>query len=272
MKNINIKILSLLVAMTGFFASCSQEELVKADFDKEYAAIASELPTIVSIDTVSVGAFDAVVDVTIKGGYENILELAIVFADNESLNDAGVSFVYTESLLSQIPDSVVVNKEEGFTFRVPVKGMKQSTHYYLSAYASVRNQPIVNYEGELPELTTQVAYEYYCTGGFTTQMFGGAWYNDMEKHKFEAGTYRLPDYIVEGYDLVFTWNQETNEVAYANATWETGYVHPNYGMIYATGLAAEFDPETATFAFTVEYTVAAGSFGTYTDTFVILEY
>lgn len=272
MKNINIKVLSLLVAMAGFFASCSQEELVKADFDKDYAAMASELPTIVSIDTVSVGAFDAVVDVTIKGGYENILELAILFADNDSLEGAKASYTYTEDLLSQIPDSVEVNKEEGFTFRVKVKGFAQATDYYLGAYAVVRNQPVVEYTGELAQLTTDVAYEYYCVGGFTTTMFGGAWYNYMEKHLFEEDTYRLPDYIMEGYDLEFTWNQETNEVGFVKPMWETGYVHPTYGMIYATGVAASFDPETATFTFVTEYTVAAGSFGTFAETFVILEY
>ena len=271
MKNINIKVLSLLVAMAGFFASCSQEELVKADFDKDYAAMASELPTIVSIDTVSVGAFDAVVDVTIKGGYENILELAILFADNDSLEGAKASFTYTEDLLSQIPDSVEVNKEEGFTFRVNVKGLAQATDYYLGAYAVVRNQPVVEYEGELAQLTTGIAYDYYCIGGYTSGLLG-SWYNYMEKHLFEDGVYRLPDYIAEGYDLVFTWDEETNEVAFVDEMWETGYVHSTYGMIYAAGLAASFDPETATFTFVVEYVVAAGSFGTFADTFVILEY
>lgn len=272
MKNINIKVLSLLVAITGFFASCSQEELVKADFDKEHAAMASELPTIVSIDTVSVGAFEAELDVTIKGGYDNILELAIVFADNDSLNNAKSSFVSTQQLLSQIPDSVVVDKEKGFTFRILVKGFSQTTHYYLSAYAVVRNQPVIEYTGELVQLTTSAAYDYYCTGAFMSDMWGGGWYNDMEKYKYDPNTYRLPDYIMPGYDLVFTWDQETNEVAFANKQWETGYVHPSYGMIYAVAMDAEFDEATATFTFVVEYIVSAGSFGSVAETFTILEY
>lgn len=272
MKNINIKVLSLLVAMTGLFASCSQEELVKADFDKENTAIASELPAIVSIDTVSVGAFDAVVDVTIKGGYENILELAIVFADNDSLKNANSSFVYTEELLSQIPDSIVVDKEKGFTFRVHVKGFSQTTHYYLSAYAVVRNQPVVKYTGELVQFTTSAAYDYYCTGSFSSPMWGDPWENNMEKHKEEPNTYRLPDYIMPGYDMVFTWDQETNEVAFVNEMWETGYVHPSYGMIYAVAVDAAFDEATATFTFVVEYIVSAGSFGTMAETYTILGY
>lgn len=271
MKNINIKVLSLLVAMTGFFASCSQEELVKADFDKENAVNPTNVPTIVAIDSVSAAGFSAVVDVTIKGDFENILELAIVFADNDTLGNAGYSFVYTKDLLSQVPDTVVVDKEAGYTFRVPVTGLSQDTHYYMSAYMYVRNNPIAEYTGELLQLTTEKVYDFFSNGAFTAPMFGGTWGAIMEKHKYEENTYRLADYIMPGYDLVFTWDQETNEVNFANPTWEIGYIHPNYGMMSNNGVAAEYDAESKTFTFVVEYIVAAGSFGTVVDTFTMIE-
>ena len=69
MKKLNIKVLSLFVAAAGMFASCSQEEISKAEIDAQNAVAATELPTIEAISIDTVGAFDAVINVTIKGNY-----------------------------------------------------------------------------------------------------------------------------------------------------------------------------------------------------------
>ena len=271
MKKLNIKVLSLFVAMAGMFASCSQEPLVKADFDNAVAVDSTDLPVIVALDCEAVGAFDAIVNVTIKGGYDNILEFGIVFADNEEFSNAGVSVVYAEDLAAQIPDSIVVDKEVGYTFQIPVSGMSQNTNYYISAYAYVRNNPTVEYAGELLQITTAKVYDHYCNGVYSSNLFG-AWEQTMEVHKTEANIYRLPDYIAPGYDLNFYWDSETGEVALLNNTWATGYVHPSYGMINGNNVGGvEYDAETKTFTFYVSYTVAAGSFGNFSDTFTIIE-
>ena len=47
MKKLNIKVLSILAAMTGLFASCSQDELVKSEIDAQnYPAATIELSDI----------------------------------------------------------------------------------------------------------------------------------------------------------------------------------------------------------------------------------
>jgi hypothetical protein len=54
---------------------------------------------------------------------------------------------------------------------------------------------------------------------------------------------------------------------------ETGYVHPSYGMVVAKVLGSNngFDPETNTFYFAYQFIVSAGSFGADYDTFEIKE-
>ncbi len=269
MKKLNIKVLSLFVAAVGMFASCSQEEITKAEIDAQNAVAATELPTIAAISVDTVGAFDAVINVTIKGNYEHILELSLDYASSVDFEDVKTTRVSTPELLSQIPDGVVVDKEEGYTFKVNVAGLTQNSDYYIAANAYVRgNAPIVC-ENVL-QITTMNVYVPFVNGVYSCGLFG-EWEQPMEKYILEDNVYRLPDYIAPGYDLYFTWNPETGEVATINKSWETGYIHPDYGMIISTCSGAAYDAETKTLAFAVEYTVSAGSFGAFVDTFTITE-
>ena len=269
MKKLNIKVLSLFVAAAGMFASCSQEEITKAEIDAQNAVPATELPIIAALSVDTVGAFDAVVNVTVKGGYEHILELSLEYASSADFEGAKAVALSTPELLAQIPDSVVVDKEEGYTFKVNVAGLTQNSDYYFAANAYVRgNAPIVC-EDTL-QITTMNVYVPYANGVYTSGLFG-SWEQPMEKYILDETTYRLPDYIAPGYDLYFTWNPETGEVATINTSWETGYIHPDYGMIISTCSASAYDAETKTLAFAVEYTVSAGSFGSFVDTFTIIE-
>ncbi|MBR6629495.1 MAG: hypothetical protein IKL03_06005 [Bacteroidaceae bacterium] len=270
MKKLNIKVLSLFVAAVGIFAGCSQEEITKADIDAQNAVAATELPTITALSVDTVGAFDAIVNVTIKGNYEHILELNLEYADNETLEGAKAVRVTTPDLLAQIPEDVEVNKEEGYTFKVAVTGLSQNSDYYLAANAYVRgNAPIIC--EDVLQITTMNVYVPYVNGVYSCGLFGEAWEQPMEKYILQENVYRLPDYIATGYDLLFTWNPETGEAAAINETWETGYVHSSYGMINATCDGITYDAETKTFTFAVEYTCAAGSFGGFNDTFVVAE-
>ena len=116
MKKLNIKVLSLFVAAAGMFASCSQEEISKAEIDAQNAVAATELPTIEAISIDTVGAFDAVINVTIKGNYEHILELSLEYADNEAFNEAKATRISAAEIAAQIPGDVEVNKEEGYLY------------------------------------------------------------------------------------------------------------------------------------------------------------
>ena len=268
MKKLNIKVLSLFVAAAGLFASCSQEEISKAEIDAQNAVAATELPTIDAISIDTVGAFDAVINVTIKGNYEHILELSLECADNEAFNGAKVARLSAADLAAQIPSGVEVNKEEGYSFKVAVSGLTQNTDYYVAANAYVRgNAPIVC--EDVLQITTMNVYVPFANGVYSCGLFGAAWEQPMEKYILQENVYRLPDYIATGYDLLFTWNPETGEAATINTTWETGYVHSSYGMINSTSYGVAYDAETKTFTFAVEYTCSAGSFGGFYDTFVL---
>jgi hypothetical protein len=54
---------------------------------------------------------------------------------------------------------------------------------------------------------------------------------------------------------------------------QTGYVHPSYGMIYASFDAPEgpftYDEATKTFTFGYAWRVSAGTFGVYPDSYTI---
>lgn len=140
--------------------------------------------------------------------------------------------------------------------------------------AAMNSNPMLiqNPVAELPSVVDDyVPFKFYGTGIYTSELFGGSWYQDMEISTTTADLYRLPDCIVSGYDLNFTWDEETGDVVVVNTTWETGYVHPEYGMLYATCRQTDYNAETRTFTFVIEYWVEAGAFGTYADTFVLLE-
>ena len=114
------------------------------------------------------------------------------------------------------------------------------------------------------------SYKSYCSGVFTSGLFG-SWEQPMEVATDDNTVYRLASYIAEGYDLNFIWDEKNGVAEVVNTTWETGYVHPSYGMIIANCYGVEYNADTKTFTFRVEYTVDAGTFGTFNETFTINE-
>ena len=113
------------------------------------------------------------------------------------------------------------------------------------------------------------SFDFYCNGALHVSLFSNPWEQSMEVYQDDENIFRFPNYIAQGYDMLFYWNQKTNEVAFLNDAWETGYVHSQYGMIIANGRGISYDPATRTFTFTIEYTVSEGSFGIFEDTFVM---
>lgn len=129
--------------------------------------------------------------------------------------------------------------------------------------------PVAEQPKSVIAIELEDAFEHYCYGTLAVGLFGEQWEQAMEVYQLDENIYRLPDYIAEGYDLVFHWDQTTNEAMFLKNSWETGYMHSTYGMITANGRSIVYDEATKTFTFAVEYTVSAGSFGVYNDTFTL---
>ena len=115
-------------------------------------------------------------------------------------------------------------------------------------------------------------FVFFSDGVYNTEFFGGAWQQVMEKSQSVPNLYRLPSYIVEGYDLRFHWDEATGAVAFDKQEWETGYVHSSYGMIYAKAEDISYDAAAKTFYFTIQYFVPGkGSFATTVDTYTLAD-
>ena len=89
-------------------------------------------------------------------------------------------------------------------------------------------------------------FVFFSDGVYSTEFFDGAWQQVMEKSQSVPNLYRLPSYIVEGYDLRFHWDEATGAVGLDTREWETGYVHSSYGMIYAKAEDISYDAAAKT--------------------------
>jgi hypothetical protein len=85
----------------------------------------------------------------------------------------------------------------------------------------------------------------------------------------KTGIHRIPNWgMGSPVYLYFTVNPNDNTISVAKQL--IGSTHPNYGPVSGTGAWGEYKPDTKTYSIMLEYTVAAGSFGTLgIDTFVL---
>ena len=139
----------------------------------------------------------------------------------------------------------------------------------MNSNAQLVQNPVAEQPVAVNESSTH-SYKSYCNGVFSSGLFG-SWEQPMEVATDDNTVYRLASYIAEGYDLNFIWDEKNGVAEVVNTTWETGYVHPSYGMIIANCYGVKYNADTKTFTFRVEYTVDAGTFGTFNDTFTINE-
>ena len=114
-------------------------------------------------------------------------------------------------------------------------------------------------------------YAPFALGTYTSWFFEQSWDAVLEYSPM-LDLYRFKDCWVKG-DVTFTCDRETMKFEMTAAQFESGYVHPSYGMVTAKVLAANngFDAETNTFYFAYQFIVSAGSFGADYDTFEIKE-
>ena len=108
----------------------------------------------------------------------------------------------------------------------------------------------------------------YADGVFTSEFFGEAWDATLQ-YSPATDLYRFKDCWFEGYDYAFMV-AEDGAITQVPETTETGYVHSTYGMVSATANSESvFDSSTDTYTFAINWTVSAGSFGVYYETFEI---
>lgn len=114
-------------------------------------------------------------------------------------------------------------------------------------------------------------YAPFALGVYSSWFFEQSWEAVLEYSPM-LDLYRFKDCWVKG-DVTFTCNRETMEFEMAAPQFESGYMHPSYGMVTAKVLADNngFDAETNTFYFAYQWVVSAGSFGAGHDTFTITE-
>lgn len=110
-------------------------------------------------------------------------------------------------------------------------------------------------------------YKDYGTGVWTSAFFGSSWRVNVEYSEV-GNRYRINDLYVDGYGFSFS-PDGSNVTVYPNGYIETGYVHPNYGMIYFSDQGSTYDENTKTFVFNFKFIVSAGSFGTLSEVLVL---
>ncbi|MBR4729020.1 MAG: hypothetical protein IK075_02025 [Prevotella sp.] len=101
------------------------------------------------------------------------------------------------------------------------------------------------------------------TGLFTSEFFGEAWEQPILQAE---GTHKyiLPSVYAEGYDLAFELTEDGSALAGTIKAFETGYVHPDYGMIRGRNLDLEGHPmvrDGNAITIPLQFVVDAGSFG-----------
>lgn len=128
----------------------------------------------------------------------------------------------------------------------------------------------------------------YAEGTYTSDFFGSNWPMVLE-HSVATSTYRLSDcwlladstlVILPGNDVTFKWAGDTivaviggvfkpGATAYTPSL-QTGYVDATYGMVWAVFNGVNvYKATTKTFTFPITWRVTAGSFGKYSDKYLI---
>lgn len=116
----------------------------------------------------------------------------------------------------------------------------------------------------------QLTFQPFGTGTFTSSFFGDTWSQPILK-AVEGEVYKLPALYPKddnmnpavGYDFIFAVNPD-NSISFDPQP--TGYVYGSYGMVtinQSTTIASFISGKTVTLG--AKFTVAAGSFGNFTE-------
>lgn len=186
-----------------------------------------------------------------------------------------------------VPSSVTFAAgETEKSFEVTIgEGMENFVNYnvrlripeeYTSPYKEDAGSPMFNL------VVLKEDYKPYAAGVFTDNILFKQDWDQILEYSEIMDIYRFPDLIAAGTHFYFKWNGESgddSELYFCDADgkkvtkFASGYVHSNYGMIYANILDAwmGFDADDNAFYFPMEFNVSEGSFGQDYETFEIVE-
>lgn len=128
---------------------------------------------------------------------------------------------------------------------------------------------------------TQTDYVDYATGTFASPKFWGGDWEQLLQYSAILDCYRFPNLFAAGAHILFTWGGPNSTAVMPlgtnySASWNTqstGSKDPDYGLItaYISKLPANtnYNTETKTFKFYIQYVVADGSFGKFTETYTV---
>lgn len=272
-KIVSITTLMLLIM---FIVSC--DEVITRDpspetsptSNKVYFAKQNSLVTL-SIDADSFGVIIA------RKVYAEALTVDLDY----SVTNAGL-FTGPKSVTFPAGDSTL-------TFFIKVGDVELVKKYMIEISVSNANQiDAYSISDVFPTISLNVLKEDfipYAEGTYTSAFFGGSWPLTLE-HSAATTTYRLKDcwfpgdVVLPGYNVTFKWAGDTivtvlggvfkpGSVAYTPAL-QTGYMDPNYGMVWAIFNGVNvYKATTTTFTFPITWRVTAGSYGKYSDRYLI---
>lgn len=155
------------------------------------------------------------------------------------------------------------------------------TYKIAISVAEEYTQPYADSEENLPRIELNIVkedYKAFATGVY----FSDFWGDDDGPYQEEATIeyseimklYRFSN-IISGQSFTFSVDED-NKITFGASKYSTGYVHPSYGDVFISpseeaDYPSYYDPDTKTFYFGWEYTVSAGSFGSYYEWFKVSE-
>ncbi|MCL1867804.1 MAG: hypothetical protein FWF72_02490 [Paludibacter sp.] len=169
------------------------------------------------------------------------------------------------------------------TFDITVTGNVELMKQYLFQISVEQNQTDPYTVSDVfPVIVFNVIKEDfapYSTGEYYSGWWWESWEADME-YSPATERYRIKAFCGhDGYDAYFQWNGGSEITMVGGSKigsrtgFQTGEIHSDYGMIYASYSAPEgpfeYDEATKTFTFGYAWRVAAGSWGVDPDTYTI---
>jgi hypothetical protein len=272
MKYFNIKLIAVLSAVF-MMASC-EEEITREpspeanpSSNKVYFP-AQESKLTLPIDASSfevtiareVSSSALTVNLHYSGGYADLFKVpqTIAFAAGEAEKTFEISLGNIELMKT-------------YNFQVEIADVDQTNPYKLDTVNFY--YPIIGFSLMKEDFAPYSKGEYY--SGWWEE----AWEAEME-YSPATEQYRIKEFCgYEGYDAIFKWDGGSSITMIGSSKvgtrtgFQTGYVHPSYGMVYASFSAPEgpfeYDAATKTFTFGYAWRVSAGSFGVAEDYYTI---
>lgn len=230
----------------------------------------------------SPGEPSACVDSKVFFSEDNVYDYILGVADNEVsffLERTDASGSLKVDLLAEGYDETVFSVPASVEFaagetkkevKVQINNVEMFTTYTLKKIAIAPE--LVNPYKDYSAVSLNVYkedYAPYAKGMYTSTFFGEEWEQVLEYSPI-LDLYRFSDLYATDYDFFFTWDGGATMTMQTTKT-QTGYVHSTYGMITAEIQATKYDAENQTFKFQYKWTVSAGSFGSYVESFVVTE-